>query len=275
MGAQLTKIGPVIIDLALFVSVPSVSFSYDAATSGSYPVLGAQNRSESFAFKSTDPLEFGINMRAIYAFSMGKIIFTTCYDQYSIPVSFSGKLYSSSNAATQTVVYGSSSSTILTDVVFAQKITDKCEILYSAGFTFIKEDLSKNTDAAPASTDGSIWGTTAINDSRTTETCIIPIGIAASFRTTEKLSLRMGLRKYIWAPVDSKYKGSSASGAARAVYQDNLGDSDHMYTSAGIGYAIIESCTLDLVIETSYFNLSRNEGKDAMVFAGAALKYTY
>ena len=271
LGVDLASFGSFSADLSCTMAKYTFSYKYAAATSSTYPVAGSENLSESFNMKSKESKELDVLLRLIYSMEKMKFFGVFQYQKYDIPVLVSGKQCNSTDPAVQTVLYGTSYSLLSFETALHHTVSDKGTVIYTMGYYQIQENLTKATDTSPIASDGSIWGNTAINDSRDTVIKLFSLGVATEYAVGETVKLRTGMKKYVYAPESSKFKGA---GNAQYDNSKQFSSTDRFYISAGLSWKPIDAITADFIIETAYVTFSQKEDSSPLA-AGVSLKYSF
>jgi hypothetical protein len=275
-GLSTSPIGIIEADLSCTFAHHGLSFGYDASTSNSYPKVGFNNLSESVHCSTEDNSELGFFFRTIVTLnSVFKVYGTMCYSRYTIPVDVYGKTAASTSPATQEVRYSTSFEMTSYDVALHQTVSEGCTVIYSAGYSMVTQHYTKTTIVAPSSSDGSIWGMAAINDSRSTNGVLLPVGVSAEYKINERFVIRSGMRKYLWAPYHSSFAGMTGSSATSSSEQGTDATADQFFASAGLSVLLSPSLTMDADVVVANSRFSELSSDKSSVTGGISLRYTF
>lgn len=275
-GISTAPIGFLESEFAFTYAKHSLSFDYDAKTTENYPVIKDQELRESLHCKSAENTEIGFFFRAIATInSKFKAFGTFHYSRYEMPVDVYGKSQTSAAGDAHTVRYTTSWEMTSFDCAIHQTTGENCTIIYSAGFTSLYQRWTKKTTVQPLSSDSSVWGTDVINDQRKTDILLIPVGVGAEYRVTEKITVRSGVRKYIWAPYTSSYSGVTGSAVTSSRTKGRYSSTDQFFAGSGCTLALTEAMHIDVDISVANSCLIQSQTKKTSVTGGVTVKYSF
>jgi len=274
-GFSTSPIGFLSADFSYTTAWQTISCDYDAATSATYPIFGYENLSESIHCKSAGNKELGMFFRTILSFDGIKVFGTIRYSRYNMPVDMYGKLSSSTSDDTHHVQYNTSYSAISYDVALHQTVSERCTVVYSTGYSRINIEYTKKTVIAPTTTDSSIWGISSIDDVCKKTIEVLPLGIAAEYEINEMIIARAGIRKYLWAPYDTSYTGSTGTLKTASRDKGKFASGDQFFASAGISIHPNKSIVIDADVDASNNEFSQTSTKSSSIRGGLSLRYLF